>query len=179
MVLGVDELLKRVREENLVSGLADRELTNPEGCGLDLRLGLVHEISGETFLGITERKTVEARQVLGFVTDKSQKLVLAPGKQVLVTTVEKVKMPKDLTANFWLRSTLYRSGVILSGGNVAPGYEGNLSFTIFNSGLCKVEIEMGARIVHILFFEIKGESNTYRGQWKGGRVAATKLEKQV
>ena len=42
-----------------------------------------------------------------------------------------------------------------------------------------MEIELGARIVHILFYEINGSANEYRGQWKGGRVSSDGLEKQV
>ncbi len=179
MVLGVDELLKLVKEKNLVTDLSDRELTNPEGCGFDLRLGQVYEISGEAYLGIEERKTAEAKVVSEYKDGISRVFLLKSGFQVLVTTIESVKLPANLTANLWARSTLYRSGIILSGGNVAPGYEGKLSFTLYNSGKANVKIEMGARIAHILFYEIKGKANKYRGQWKGGRVVTKKLEKQV
>ena len=67
----------------------------------------------------------------------------------------------------------------LSGGNIAPGYSGILSFTFFNSGNSPIEIELGARIVHILFYEVKSGGNLYRGQWQGGRITAIKKEKQV
>ena len=40
-------------------------------------------------------------------------------------------------------------------------------------------IELGARIVHILFYEVKAGGTLYRGQWQGGRVTAAKKEKQV
>ncbi|KKP65265.1 MAG: Deoxycytidine deaminase, partial [Candidatus Roizmanbacteria bacterium GW2011_GWC2_35_12] len=36
MILGPKILLKLVKEKNLVEGLADRELTTPEGAGFDL-----------------------------------------------------------------------------------------------------------------------------------------------
>lgn len=179
MVLGGGELLESVREHSLVTNLSRRELESPEGAGFDLRLGKVHRISGEGYLGIEERKTAESVEVMKYDEKKSRVFSLLPGEQVLATTMEKVKMPDDLTANLWARSTLYRSGVILSGGNVAPGYEGELTFTLFNSGKAKVKIEMGARIAHILFFRVEGKTNSYRGQWKGGRVTAHKLEKQV
>ena len=113
------------------------------------------------------------------MTKKKSNFELKPKQQVLVTIMEKVNLPENLTANFWLRSTLYRGGVILSGGNVAPGYSGEISFTLFNSGKCSVKIEMGARIVHMMFYEVKGKTNLYRGQWQGGRVVTEKKEKQV
>ena len=179
MVLGIKELHNLVKEKKLVENLSERELTNPEGAGFDFRLGKVHEISGEAYLGIDARKTTEIDTVLEYNDKEVQIFTLQPGAQVLVTTLERVNLPKNLTANFWARGTLYRNGIILSGGNVAPGYEGELSFTLFNSSKCAMKIEMGARIIHVQFFEVQGEGNAYRGQWKGGRINVTTLEKQV
>ena len=52
-------------------------------------------------------------------------------------------------------------------------------FGIVNLGPSNVEIELGARIVHAMFFEVKGKTTLYRGQWQGGRVTTRKKEKQV
>ena len=41
MILGPAKLLELVHKKKLVEGLSDRELTNPEGAGFDLRLGVV------------------------------------------------------------------------------------------------------------------------------------------
>ena len=49
MVLGPQLLLQLVKEKKLVEGLSERELTNPEGAGFDLRLGGVYKNSGESF----------------------------------------------------------------------------------------------------------------------------------
>lgn len=183
MILGVDKLSILVNPpaggDKLVEGLCERELKSPEGCGFDLCLGRVHRIFGKGFMGLTERDSANSEQVLQFDPNKQQAIVLQPGESYLVTTLEKVNMPLDLTANMWLRSTLYRSGVIMSGGNIAPGYNGELSFLLFNAGKAEMKIELGARIVHIMFFEIAGQANQYRGQWKGGRVTSTDKEVQV
>lgn len=179
MILGVDKLLKLVNDKKLVEGLCQRELTNPEGCGFDLCLGQIHKIKGKGFMGITERDSADSVLLYKFDPKKKQSIIFKPSDCYLVTTNEKVNIPENLTANMWLRSTLYRSGIIMSGGNVAPGYCGELSFTFFNAGPCKFEIELGARIIHIMFFEINGKTNAYRGQWKGGRVASKNREVQV
>ena len=179
MILGPKILLKLVKEKKLVENLSERELTNPEGAGFDLRLGEVYKIRGKAFLGIDERNTPESILVSKFDSKKRSSVIIKPSEQYLVTTLESVNLPDNLTANLWLRSTLYRSGLILSGGNIAPGYSGILSFTFFNSGNSPIEIELGARIVHILFYEVKSGGNLYRGQWQGGRITAIKKEKQV
>lgn len=179
MILGVDKLLELVKKNNLVENLCERELTNPEGCGFDLCLGKVHKISGRGFMGLLERDSADSNQILEFDSEKKQSIVIKPGESYLATTNEKVNMPTDLTANMWLRSTLYRSGIILSGGNISPGYCGELSFLLYNAGQAEMEIEFGARIVHIMFYEINGKTAAYRGQWKGGRVSSKGKEVQV
>lgn len=68
---------------------------------------------------------------------------------------------------------------MLRTGNVPPGYCGGLTFGLYNAGPVTVTIEMGARFVHIQFSEVAGGGNMYRGQWQGGRVAATKKERQI
>jgi len=49
MILGPNELLRLVKEENLVEGLSERELANPEGAGFDLRLGKLFRLKGRGF----------------------------------------------------------------------------------------------------------------------------------
>ena len=179
MILGVDKLLELVKTKKLVENLCEREMTNPEGAGFDLCLGKVHKISGKGFMGLTERDSAKSEQLLEFDPNKEQSILMQPGDAYLVTTREKVNMPENLTANMWLRGTLYRSGIILSGGNIAPGYTGELSFLLYNAGRAEMQIELGARIVHIMFFEVEGMTNSYRGQWKDGRVSTDKKEVQV
>ena len=40
-----------------------------------------------------------------------------------------------------------------------------------NLGKNDLRLEMGARIVHILFFKTGENESAYRGQWQGGRVS--------
>lgn len=179
MVLGPDKLLKLVKTKKLVEGLSERELTNPEGAGFDLRLGEVYKISGDAFLGETERKTAEIDLVQKYVEGEKRSVTVMPGDFYLTKTIELVNMPENLTASITPRSTTYRSGLMIRTGNVPPGYCGGLTFGLFNAGPVEVTIEMGARFVHIQFSEVEGKGNMYRGQWQGGRVTATKKEKQV
>lgn len=177
MILGPKILLKLVKKQKLVEGLSERELTNPEGAGFDLRLGEVYKISGTAFLGETHRKTADIESVARYGEQKSIKI--KPGDFFLVKTIEKINLPINLSAVILPRTTTFRSGLFLRTGPVQPGYQGELTFGLKNEGPITVEIEMGARFVHILFHEIKGEGSKYRGQWQGGRVSATKKEKQV
>lgn len=179
MILGPSKLLELVRKYKLVESLAERELTNPEGAGFDLRLGEVYKISGSAFLGETYRKTPDIKLVRKYEKGKRRTIKIKPGDFFLATTIESVNTPKNLTIDFKPRTTTFRSGLFLRTGNVAPGYRGKLTFAIKNEGPITVEIEMGARIVHAQFKEVKGGGSIYRGQWQGGRVTTKKNEKQV
>ncbi len=177
MILSPKKLLQLVKTKKLVEGLSERELTNPEGAGFDLRLGEVYRISGKAFLGETHRQTADITLVASHGKQKSIKI--KPGDFYLVKTMEKINLPVDLSAVILPRTTTFRSGLFLRTGPVQPGYQGELTFGLKNEGPITVEIELGARFVHILFHEIKGVGSQYRGQWQGGRVSATKKEKQV
>ena|SRR5438270_9292954 len=179
MILGPKKLLELVKTQKLVENLSERELTNPEGAGFDLRLGEVYKISGDAFLGETHRKTADIELVEKHVEGETRSITLEPGDFYLVTTIESVNTPLDLTINFKPRSTTFRSGLFLRTGNVAPGYKGKLSFGLKNEGPIPVTIEMGARFVHAQFEQVLGNGSQYRGQWQGGRITATKKEKQV
>lgn len=196
MILGPKLLLKLVKEKKLVEGLSERELTNPEGAGFDLRLGEIYKISGSAFLGVLERKTANVKlvakyegenQLVGKIRGREKKrqakfpnkVTIKPGEFYLVTTVESFNVPNNLTVNFKPRTTTFRSGLFLRTGNVAPGYKGPVTFGLKNEGPIPVTIEMGARFVHAQFEEVKGGGSLYRGQWQGGRVTAKKREKQV
>ena len=179
MILGPKELLKLVRKIKLVENLSERELTNPEGAGFDLRLGEVFKISGKAFLGETHRRTPNIKSVKVYNPKKPQSIKIKPGEFFLVKTIEKINLPLNLSAVIIPRTTTFRSGLFIRTGPIQPGYSGELTFGLKNEGPITVEVEMGARFVHLIFHEIKGEGSAYRGQWQGGRVSATKKEKQV
>lgn len=179
MVLGIEQLHALVKEKGLVTGLSVRELENPEGAGFDLRIGELYEVSGQGLLGVTERETPETKLVAQYKEGETVELQLKPHVYYILKTVEEVNIPEDLLAIMTPRSTLFRSGVYVFGGQVPPGYKGGLNMGIYNYRDTDFRLEMGARVVHIMFFEVKGKGNLYRGQWQGGRVTTDQKETQI
>ena len=179
MVLGISELLKLVKEKKLVENLSQRELNNPEGAGFDIRIGEIYEVKGKGFLGVEERKTPDIDLIDKFKEGPERKVILKPKTYYLMKTIEKLNMPDNLLAIFTPRSTLFRSGVYIFGGQTAPGYSGELTTGIYNFRDEEFELELGSRVMHIMFFKVKGKSNLYKGQWQGGRVTTERKEKQI
>jgi deoxycytidine triphosphate deaminase len=176
MILGTKELLRLVHEENLVENLCERELTNPEGAGFDLRVGkfYVFPTQGNAYLGVEQRKTPATSIV------DVDRCMLYPSGSILVETMESVNMPGYLAGHVLPRTTLFRSGLNLRTGPVHPGYHGTLTFLLTNLGYSTVEIEQGARIAHMQFHVVSGDLvRLYEGQWQGGRVSQPELETQV
>lgn len=179
MILGPNKLLKLVKEKKLIDNLSERELNRPEGAGFDLRIGELYKILGRGFLGIDERETPEMELIAKYQEGKTTKAELKPQIYYALKTIESVNIPENLLALATPRSTLFRSGIYIFGGQAPPGYKGGLVMGIYNFRDTPFEMEMGSRVVHIMFFQVEGESNLYRGQWQGGRVTTDKKEKQV
>ena len=106
-ILGLNQIKKRIKEEKLVENLGERDFLNPEGVGLDLRLGAIHQIiEGGAFIevdgspagGLGKRKGVKTKQMAEFkIGAKLQKhIILKPGKYYLVQTIESLNTPDDL-----------------------------------------------------------------------------------
>ncbi|MEM4256509.1 MAG: hypothetical protein QW746_04250, partial [Thermoplasmata archaeon] len=131
------------------------------------------------FLGETHRKTPDFKSVRVYNSKKPSSIKIRPGDFFLVKTIEKINLPVNLSAVIIPRTTTFRSGLFIRTGPVQPGYQGELIFGLKNEGPVTVEIEMGARFVHIIFHEIKGRGSKYRGQWQGGRVTTKRRERQV
>lgn len=179
MPLGPKLILKLVKEKKLVENLAERELTNPEGAGFDLRVGEIYMIKGKSFLGVTERKTPDIKLLSKYKKGSKTSYTFEPGKYYLVRTMEKLNLPDDIEAYLYTRGTLIRSGIIHVFGQTAPGYSGSLVVGLYNAGPCKVQLELGARFMHVQFEYVEGGGSSYRGQWKGGRVTTVGKERQV
>lgn len=179
-VLGIDEVLRKVKEEKLIENLGDRELNNPEGVGVDLRIGQVHKIiEGGAFIevdskeGLGKRKGVKTELIAEFDPGaKAQTEVsIEPGEYYLVSSIEKINTPKDLMPMIYPRSTLFRAGVLLLNTKTDPGYSGTLTMGMKNLSKFPLKIQMGARICNIVFYTIEGETVSYRGQHQGGRIS--------
>lgn len=179
MILGIDELLRRVKEENLVENLSERELTNPEGAGFDLRIGRVFRLTSQGFLGVDERETPKVELAASYDPARRQSFTMKPGEYFLTETVETFRMPLDVLAIAKPRTTLHRSGILTRVSVVDPGYSGTIHPALFNAGPAPFVIELGARYINVMFFEIKGVASAYRGQWQGGRTTTQTREAQV
>lgn len=187
-VLGLNEIHRRVKKHNLIENLGMRDLNNPEGVGVDLRLGSVHKIvKGGAFIEadgnaqLGKRKGVETKVVAQFLENgrKQKEILIKPKEYYLVQTLEVINTPADLMPIVHTRTSLFRAGLLLLNSKTDPGYCGKLTMGLTNLSPFPVKLQIGARICNIIFHKIKGKTVSYRGQHQGGRVSPKKAERQV
>ncbi|MEK6976896.1 MAG: dCTP deaminase [Candidatus Hydrothermarchaeota archaeon] len=161
MYLSSKEIKERIKADRLLEGHEDR---NIQGAGVDLRIGRLFSPASGASLGVEKRELPEMQEI------EEARYDLAPGSYSLCLTMEEVRMPHDLVAFIYPRSTLFRCGVGLRTAVVDPGYEGPLTLGIKNEGAHPFALERGARIAQIVFAEVQEGATNYSGRYQGGKV---------
>ena len=179
MVLGIDKVMKLIREENLIEHLSEKE---PEGVEHELRVGEVLELNHEEpySLHIKKRKLPEGKSIGAYKEGISTIVQLQPGTYYQLKTIEVINTPSNIFPQLAPRTTLQRSGISLFFSTTAPGYKGPLTVGAFNYGKNPFELELGSHILKISFHEVQGTSILYPGQWQHGRTSTGgKTEEQT
>ncbi len=82
---------------------------------------------------------------------------LQPFENVLIKTLEELKIPKNMSCLVQPSSKLSTRGLIYTGGSIDPGYEGYLWINIRNMAPMHEEIEYGQPIASIQFIKMKDD----------------------
>lgn len=192
-VLELNEYLISQDKRPLIKNLCDRELNNPEGCGLDIRVGEVYKLSGKGFLGVNERETPNDKKIADITVDGNKMITMGPGEYFLIKTIEEISSPnekilleKNMPPRYLMpvvfpRTTLQNSGIALLATKTDPGYHGPLRFGLMNLRKDEFKFELGARMFNIVFEPVIGDIvRGYEGQWQNGIRASTNgIETQI
>lgn len=100
------------------------------------------------------------------------KVVVPAGARFLVSTLERVRMPGDVTAQLWLRSSYARRGVLGAFGKIECGFEGTLTVGGLNAARTPLDLPTGDRFCQIVFEQMESaprklyaeRSGNYQGQ---------------
>jgi len=164
VVLGYDKIVELIKNGLLIENVDEK---NIQPSGVDLRVKRIYRLREGGYLGTNDRKTPDVDSV----SDRpGEKFRLEPNEFVLVETMEKVNMPKDITGIVLPRSSLFRCGVSLHTAVVDPGFQGTLTFGMKNLSEFPFEIEIGSKIGQIVFEEVRGNVKLYDGKYQGGKV---------
>lgn len=84
--------------------------------------------------------------------------ILEPGVFTLATTLERVKMPRNLVARVEGKSSLGRLGLIIhaTAGFIDPGFVGNITLEMMNLSPRPIDLIIGMRICQLSFDKVDG-----------------------
>lgn len=76
---------------------------------------------------------------------------IPPRTMFYVSTVERVRMPKDACAQLWLRTTWIRKGIMGAFGKIDAGFCGTLTLGAYNATDDPIELPVGERFCQMVF----------------------------
>ncbi len=134
---------------------------------VDLRLGYIFSlpqiwrlsVRGREALNIDYTRKIDARLFETIELKAGQYFELLPQEYVLVSVLEKVKLPADLMAVMYPRSSTNRKGLSVDlTGIIDAGYEGSLTIPIRNNTTSQViRLYPGERICQLVFEELSAK----------------------
>jgi len=106
----------------------------------------------------------------GYDLRLSAEAELEPSEHRLVVTMESVGLGSDLVGVLHIRSSLAREGILASLALVDPGFRGQLTISLFNSGKKAIRIKAGERFVQLTLLRLGRHAATkYDGRYQDSR----------
>src|SRR5205807_3906144 len=105
---------------------------------------------------------------------------LEPKQQLLVASIERVELSNGIVGFLHLRSSLAREGLFASLALVDPGFRGQLTVSLYNSGDSTVNLAKGERFIQLSLLRLgKPAINRYAGRYQNstGVVASRRRKK--
>ena len=162
-VLTKKDILARVKQGD-ISFAPNLDAFQLQDHAVDLRLGFTFLIPkiwhmterGRESLAISHFNTLNAHFFDVVELEEKQYFDLLPDEYILVSTLESIKVPNDLMAVLYPRSSTNRKGLSLDlTGIVDSGYEGRLTLPIRNNTHSQtVRLYPGERLCQIVFEEL-------------------------
>ena len=106
----------------------------------------------------------------GYDLRLSAEVALAPSEHRLVATMERVELGRDLVGILHIRSSLAREGILASLALVDPGFRGQLTISLFNSGRKMIQLKAGERFVQLTLLRLGRQAAAkYEGRYQDSR----------
>lgn len=118
-------------------------------------------------------RRAEARIVKSHFSPFGSTFVLHPGRFVLASTLEWIRLPINLSGYVAGKSTWGRRGIVIeTAAGVHPGFSGCLTLEVANLGEVPVHLTPGMQICQLFVHEVVGEAGESRTSLAGRRRPA-------
>ena len=115
----------------------------------------------------------ESQQPASYDLRSAEDYTLKRGECTLVASLERVELPPDVAATLMCRSSFGRRGVLIGGGFVDPGFRGQLTLCLVNTGPEDITLSAGERVVQIIMHEVKSGKRAYEGRYQDSNGAVS------
>ncbi|MGC8710554.1 MAG: dCTP deaminase [Candidatus Micrarchaeia archaeon] len=168
MILSDFDLKNLIKDKRLIVKPFNSEIIRENG--IDLRLA--NEIAyhnpmlGDDFIiDPSNAKHIEKE----YVIEKRKKyFIVEPKQQILLSTIEYLKMPDNVIGFVELRSTWARHGLLMPPTIIDAGFEGTITLEVFNGSPSRIKLVPKVRFAHIIFAVTMNKvKNTYKGSYSG------------
>ncbi len=187
-IITKNQILERVKKGN-ISFSPHLDQFQLQEHAVDLRLGFTFMIpkvwhvtdKGREILEVTHFDKAESHHFDIVELEQGQFFDLLPGEYVLVCTLESIKVPDDLMAVLYPRSSTNRKGLSLDlTGIIDSGYEGQLTLPIRNNTKSQtVRLYPGERLCQIVFEELSEPVQARKSKYhKADIIEGFKREKK-
>ena len=134
-------------EERLSDGRRISEFRKARIDGASYRLSIGHEVYVSPSMGSTEASTKSITRL-----KDRQAFAIPPGQFAFLLTEETLQLGCEEIAFISIRAkTKFRGLVNVSGFHVDPGFEGRLTFAVFNAGPVPIHLRQGDDIFLIWY----------------------------
>lgn len=162
MILSDKTLTKMIETGELKVSPLDKESIQP--ASIDCRLG-------NNFLIVEDREMqiIDLNSEIKYRKYEGDEITIPPHSFLLATTLERVKLPDNLTAFVEGRSSIGRIGLFIqNAGWVDPGFEGQITLELYNANSLPIRLQAGRRICQLVFCSMdQAALNPYRGKYQG------------
>lgn len=118
--------------------------------GYDIRVGHEFKIFTNVNAAIVDPKNFDPSSFIDF---KGDVCVIPPNSFALASSVEYMKIPRDVLCVCVGKSTYARCGIITNVTPLEPGWEGHITLEISNTTTLPARIYAGEGLVQVLFFQ--------------------------
>ncbi len=178
MILSDFDLNNFIKDKRLIVKPFDKEIIRENG--LDLRLS--SEVARHNnkkdrnyIIDPSDEETLRNE----YVIEKNPKgIIVGPGNQVLLSTIEFLGLPDNLVGFVELRSTWARHGLFIPPTIIDAGFAGTITLEVFNSSKFPMLLRPGVRFAHVIFATtLNRVKNAYKGRYLNQR--GVKLPKKL
>lgn len=154
----------------------EERITNVEGGVYDLALGKVYdyEYSNSAKMPFIQE---DGRSLAGMIERPDKEgWLLYPGEPAWLQSAETVKLPDNIHGYIMTRTSSFRAGLIITGTQVHPLYNGKITVLVFNTLPVPVRAGKNGRLFSIKFVQTESETG-YRGIWGGDKATTEGVER--